>query len=167
MQWKEAHKLSKNLFCCFNNTEAISVLNWNIKDFILKFLEDPTVEGAQNVIDHLELARALFNKERVNEDVRRVIELINSKIKDQKRHILKQTDAFEYFIKPFIYIKTYISHRVNNKERLLSIKDFDIEWKTLDNNLKECNSHSNLSLELNMKSSRNTFNKRNRKFLFK
>ena len=157
----------RNLFCCFNNIEAISVLNWNAKDFIMKFLEDPTVEGAQNVIDHLELARGLFNKERVNEDVRRVIELINSKIKDQKRHILKQTDAFEYLIKPFVYVKTYISYRVNNEERLLSIKDFDIEWKTLDKNFVECNIHSNWHKELNMNSRRNTFNKRNRKFLFK
>ena len=50
----------RNLFCWFNNIEAITVLNWNAKDFIMKFLEDPTVKGAENIIDNLELARSLF-----------------------------------------------------------------------------------------------------------
>ena len=157
----------RNLFCWFNNIEAITVLNWNAKDFILKFLEDPTVKGAENIIDNLELARSLFNKERMHEDVCRVIELINLKIKDKKRHILKQSDAFEYLIKPFIYIKTYISHRINNEERLLTIKDFKTECQTLDNNFTECNNHCNYNRELDIKSNRKTFNKRNKKFLFK
>ena len=167
--WDEKRRTNwlRNFFCCFNNIEAISILNWNARNFIMEFLEDPTVKGAQNIIDHLELARSLFNKERIHEDVSQVMELINSKIKDQKRHILTQTDAFEYLIKPFTYIKTYISHRVNNKERLLTIKDFGIEWETLDKNFIECNSRSNWNRQLEIKSNRKIFNKRNRKFLFK
>ena len=103
----------------------------------------------------------------MHEDVCRVMELINLKIKDQIRHILKQSDAFEYLIKPFISIKTYISHRLNNEERLLTIKDIKTECQTLENNFKECNSHINWWRELDIKSTKKTFNKRNKKFLFK
>ena len=68
----------------------------------MKFLENPTIESTQMIIDMLEQARKMFEKRVICVEVREIMNLINSKIKDEKNKVTSPMKAFNYLLKPFI-----------------------------------------------------------------
>ena len=143
----------RDLYYCYNNIDSISILNSNLKEFIMKFLENPTIESTQMIIDMLELSRKMFEKKIICVEVREIMNLINSKIKDEKNKVTSPMKAFNYLLKPFIWIKNYISIWYNHTEKALTFKDVAHELKVLDNNLKEkknnCNGNASLTFSKN------------------
>ena len=49
----------------------------------MKFLENSTIESTQMIIDMLELSKKMFEKQIICVEVREIMNLINSKIKDE------------------------------------------------------------------------------------
>ena len=78
----------------------------------MKYLVNPTIESTKMIIDMIELSRKMFEKKIICVEVREIIDLINSKIKDEKNKVASQMKTFNYLLKPFICNKNYYLYMI-------------------------------------------------------